>query len=260
VANPTIPFDYRRSHVTPGKGRRYDATYASGRALALYWDHFERPFLEERFARFANRGTPVRYLDFASGTGRILDVAARHFDDLTGIDVSEAMVEVAREKVPTARIIRADVTSEEVDVGSFDVITLFRFILRARDLRDDVLDWLRSVVRDDGVLIVNNHRNAYSIRGLVYRLSHAFRHDGTETELLTDHQVEALMQRAGFAVSEAFGFGILPSIHGRLLLPARVVLRLERRLLRSRLAARFAKNRIYVCTPIVGAARVPAEG
>jgi SAM-dependent methyltransferase len=250
VANPSASFDYRRSHVTPGKGRRYDATYAPGSALALYWDHFEKPFLEARFARIAERTTPVRYLDFASGTGRILDVAAHYFDDLTGIDVSEAMVEVAREKVPSARIVQADVLTEPVDVGQFDVITLFRFILRAHELRDDVLDWLRSVIRDDGVLIVNNHRNAYSLRGLVYRVSHFFRHDGTESELLTDRQVEDLLRDSGFDVQEEFGFDVIPSFRGRLLLPSRLVLWLERRFIGHRWAARFAKNRIYICTPI----------
>lgn len=250
MANPPASFDYRHSHVTPGKGRRYDATYASGSALALYWDHFEKPFLEARFRQIAERSEPVRYLDFASGTGRILDVAAHFFDDLTGIDVSEAMVEVAREKVPTARILQADITTENVDVGTFDVITLFRFILRAHDLRDEVLDWLRSVIRDDGLLIVNNHRNAYSIRGLMYRLSHLFRHDGTESELLTDRQVEELLRASGFEVTEEFGFGVLPSVHGRLLLPARMILWLERRINRSPVDGLYAKNRLYVCRPI----------
>jgi SAM-dependent methyltransferase len=246
----SIPFDYRKSHVNPGKGDRYDAIYAPGSALAFYWDYFERPYLERQFS-LAKAARPAgRYLDFACGTGRILGVGAASFDDAVGIDVSEAMSDLAREKVPTARIVRADVLTETVDVGSFDVISLFRFLLRAGVLRDEILHWLRGVIRDDGILIVNNHRNAHSLRGVMYRIGHRIHRDGFENELLTDREVEAMLQRCGFSVIEEYGFGSVPSFRGHLLLPRRLLLAVERRLAGSGPLTRFAKNRIYVCRPI----------
>jgi SAM-dependent methyltransferase len=247
----SIPFDYRQSHVNPGKGDRYDAIYAPGSALAFYWDHFERPYLERQFARAKSEHPVGRYLDFACGTGRILGVGAASFDDAVGIDVSEAMSDLAREKVPGARIVRADVLTESVDVGTFDVITLFRFLLRAGVLREDILHWLRGVISDDGILIVNNHRNARSIRGLMYRIGHRIHKDGFENELLTDPQVEAMLRGCGFEVIEEYGFGSVPSFRGHLLLPRRVLLALERRLAGSGPLTRFAKNRIYICRPIL---------
>lgn len=255
----SIPFDYRQSHVNPGKGSRYDALYAPGRALALYWDHFERPYLEAQFRREKEARPDGRYLDFACGTGRILNVGARYFDDATGIDVSEVMLDLARAKVPAARIVRADVLTEPVEVGTFDVITLFRFLLRAGDLRDEVLRWLRSVIREDGTLIVNNHRNAHSIRGVVYRIKHLFHPDAFRNELLTDRQVEALLRHCGFEVVEKFGFGSVPSFRGNLLVPPRLLLAVERRLTGSGRLAQFAKNRIYVCRPTAGFLTAPAE-
>lgn len=247
----SIPFDYRKSHVSPNKGSRYDALYAPGSALAFYWDEFERPYIEAQFARVRQeRGGGRRYLDFACGTGRILSVGAPFFDETVGIDVSEAMTTVAREKTPGAHIIQADVLTQPVDVGTFDVVTLFRFLLRAGVLRDDVLHWLRGVIRDDGILIVNNHRNAHSVRGVTYRIGHTIHPDGFENELLTDRQVEAMLRRHGFDVVEEYGFGSVPSFRGHLLLPRRLLLALERRLSGSGRLTRFAKNRIYVCRPV----------
>ncbi|MDP9483948.1 MAG: class I SAM-dependent methyltransferase [Chloroflexota bacterium] len=258
VRGHSIPFDYRQSHVNPGKGSRYDALYSPGSALAFYWDHIERPYLEAQFGKVKQARPDGRYLDFACGTGRILEVGAAYFGDATGIDVSETMSELARAKVPSARIVRVDVLKEPVDVGTFDVITLFRFLLRAGDLRGDVLEWLRAVIRDDGLLIVNNHRNAHSIRGILYRIGHWIHPDPFGSELLTDRQVAAMVRRCGFEVVEEYGFGSVPSYRGSLIVPARVLMALERRLTGSGRTAHFAKNRIYVCRPIVGSASAPA--
>jgi len=143
-----VASDYRESHIRTGRGARYDAYYRPGTALAFYWEHFERPFLEEKVAEAVAGPGSRRYLDFACGTGRILQVGAAWIPDATGIDVSEEMLNVARQKVPRARIIRADVLRESVlDVGTFDVVTLFRFLVRAGLLREPILVWLRSVIR-----------------------------------------------------------------------------------------------------------------
>lgn len=250
MAQDSIPFDYRSSHVSPGKGIRYDAIYARGSALDFYWTQFERPYLEAQFAHAKVQRPNGRYLDFACGTGRILSVGAAYFDDSVGIDVSEPMTAVARQKIPSAQIIQADVLEQPVDVGAFDVVTLFRFLLRAGVLRDEILAWLRGAIRDDGILIVNNHRNARSLRGVSYRVGHRIHPDGFEDEILTDRQVEALLRRHGFEIIEQYGFGSVPSFRGHLLLPRGLLLAVERRLSGSGLLTGFAKNRIYVCRPI----------
>jgi SAM-dependent methyltransferase len=249
VAHDSLSFDYRKSHVSPDKGVRYDRLYAPGSALAFYFDHFERPYIEAQFARVKEERGGGRYLDFACGTGRILAIGAAFFDETVGIDVSEAMTRIARTKTPGAQILEVDVLAQPVDVGTFDVVTLFRFLLRAGMLRDDVLQWLRGVICEDGILIVNNHRNAHSVRGVVFRIGHRIRRDGFEHELLTDGQVEAMLRRHGFDVIEEYGFGSVPSFRGRLLLPRRLLLAVERRLSGSGRLSWFAKNRIYVCRP-----------
>jgi SAM-dependent methyltransferase len=242
-------YDYRHSHVNTGRGAYYDRLYRPGRALAFYWDHFEEPFLRERFAALRDRHPAGRYLDFACGTGRILQVGASFFADATGVDVSEAMLERARAKVPGARIVQADVLSDPIDLGRFDVVTLFRFLLRAGSLREPVLRYLRNVISDDGVLIVNNHRNARSLRGLSYRVAGRIRPNGFEGDLLTDRDMRDLLRRTGFTVEERFSFGVIPSWHGRLLAPSNLLLAVERRSSTSLRLQGATKNRIYVCSP-----------
>ncbi len=152
--------------------------------------------------------------------------------------------------MPHARIIRADVLSTPVDVGKFDLVTLFRFLLRAGKLREPVLRWLRGVVKDDGTLIVNNHRNAYSLRGVAYKAATTVKPNGFEGDLLTDRQMEALLDRFyGFEIAERYSFGVVPSFKGRLLLPPSVVLAFERLTRSNRSLSGLAKNRIYVCHP-----------
>ncbi len=252
MAQPAkVAFDYRRSHTNPGVSGRYDGLYRRGTALSFYWERFERPYLMALFARLAAERPDGRYLDFATGTGRILDVGAEQFRDTTGIDVSEPMLEVAREKRPRATIICADVLTDPVVLEPFDVITLFRFLVRAGDLREQVLGWLRGEIREDGVLIVNNHRNAVSLRGMVFRLRRRVHSSDIDREILSDSEVRAMVHRTGFEVAETYGFGFVPSLHGRLLVPAVLLMAIERRLAGSGPFARLAKNRIYVCRPIV---------
>ncbi len=245
----SVGFDYRTSHTNSQKGARYEGTYRQGTALAFYWERFERPYLEALFAQLAAERPDGRYLDFATGTGRILDVGADRFRDTTGIDVSESMLEHAREKRPDATMISADVLTEPVVLVPFDVITLFRFLVRAGDLREQILGWLRDNIRDDGVLIVNNHRNAASLRGLLFRLRRRVRVTAFDGEVLSDSEVRAMLGRTGFEVVETYGFGFVPSFHGRLLVPVALLDPIERRLSGGGPVARLAKNRIYVCRP-----------
>jgi SAM-dependent methyltransferase len=59
-------------------------------------------------------------LELACGTGSILAQLQSHYD-LTGVDLSEGMLEVAARKVPGARLIHADMT--QISLGeTFDVV------------------------------------------------------------------------------------------------------------------------------------------
>jgi SAM-dependent methyltransferase len=110
------------------------------------------------------------HLDFACGTGRILHVAEEIFPKTTGVDVSETMVKLAREKCHRSEIIVQDITTTPLNTR-YDVITAFRFFLNAEpELRKNVLKAIRKNLADNGCLIVNIHVNRTSILGRVYQL------------------------------------------------------------------------------------------
>jgi ubiquinone/menaquinone biosynthesis C-methylase UbiE len=239
--------DYRSSHLDARCPAQFEGHYIHGHGH-LYWNHFERPYLETLFARLG-RECPGRYLDFACGTGRILELASPHFIETVGIDVSEAMLSEARRRFPTARLIQVDVMTDPPDVGTFQVISLFRFILSAEDhLREGVLHWLRKVIAPGGVLVVNNHLNQWSITGLRHRLRNVVR--GRPGGPPTERHMETLLRRCGFEIVEAYGFGIIPPWRHTRRSPSTLLLRLERLLGASRRLQAYAKDRIYLCRPI----------
>ena len=84
--------------------------------------------------------TPLVHLDFACGTGRILEYFAGRVDSSTGVDVSDSMMEVAGRWPPKAELIEADLTQNDV-LGDrrFNLITAFRFFPNAEpELRQAV--------------------------------------------------------------------------------------------------------------------------
>ena len=80
----------------------------------------ERPGWEEELDEIAvllGRLSPVRTLDVACGTGFI----TRHLPgELVGLDQSERMLEIARERIPDATFVQGDALSLPFDDGSFD--------------------------------------------------------------------------------------------------------------------------------------------
>ena len=238
--------DYRSSHLDAKCPAAFDGHYVTGHGH-LYWNHFERPYLERLFARLG-REYPGRYLDFACGTGRIMEIASPHFVETVGIDVSEPMLDECRRRIPTAQLIQVDVMTDPPDVGEFQVISLFRFILSAEDhLREGVLKWLRTVIAPDGVLVVNNHLNRWSITGLRHRWRNIVQ--GRPGGPPTEQHMETLFRRSGFEIVEAYGFGIIPPWRDTPRAPSTPLLRLERLLGASRKLQTYAKDRIYVCRP-----------
>jgi SAM-dependent methyltransferase len=238
--------DYRTSHLVGDCAARFDGYYRSGTGH-LYWEHFEKPYLERLFARLGKE-RPGRYLDFACGTGRILEVGVPHFDEAVGIDVSEVMLAEARRKVPNARLIHADVMVDPPNVGAFQVISLFRFILSAEQhLREGVLGWLRTVIASEGMLVLNNHLNKWSLLALKHRVRNAMRGQWGATP--ADKDMELLLQRCGFRVVERHGIGVLPQWRDRRWFPSATVLHLEELLESSSTLQKYAKERIYLCSP-----------
>jgi SAM-dependent methyltransferase len=100
-------------------------------------------------------GESSRLLDAACGTGEHLRRLANRFD-VTGLDLSEAMLAIARGKVPDAPLLRDDLESFRVDHPFDAVLCLFSSIgyLVGEDRLRAASDSFAKAVRPGGVLIV----------------------------------------------------------------------------------------------------------
>jgi 2-polyprenyl-3-methyl-5-hydroxy-6-metoxy-1,4-benzoquinol methylase len=75
----------------------------------------------ESLLDLAGVGDGDRVLDVATGTGSVAAAAASRGAEVTGVDISEEMLELARRRVPQGRFLAAD--AEELEVGErFDAV------------------------------------------------------------------------------------------------------------------------------------------
>jgi len=190
--------------------------YGPGSYAAQVWQ-WQRPVVEQAVKDFrSGHSGPVRLLDFACGTGRVLACLEPLVDTAEGVDISENMVAVARGKCRRARLQVGDIlTQPELLQTEYDLISSFRFLLNAEpDLRHRVLKRLRQVLRmPDGRLLVNVHGNAHSLRhpAVVWRRwRERTRPTGEMLNELSRPAALSLLAESGFQVVRQHGFGILP--------------------------------------------------
>lgn len=242
---------YRGHFVGEGAAAAYDTEEYAGQSYgSLLWA-IESGQLD---ALLRDVSRDARYLDFACGTGRVLAHVAPYFASATGIEIAPSMAELARRRVPDAKILVRDITSSDVEVeGTYDVVTAFRFMLNAEpELRVAALRALRRrLAGPEAILIFNNHGNLFSHK-LVTAAPRMLRHRGTHQpsgNVLTEHELRRVAREARLEIRRVAGAGLLG---GRLAqrLPRTPVERLERRFAASSLS-RLGSNQIYVARTTV---------
>jgi len=189
-----------------------------------------------------------RYLDFACGTGRLTREIAPMARASVGVDISETMLENARAKVPGVEFIHADLTTSQLDLGEFDLISAFRFFGNADpELRVEALRVINQLQPIGSFLVTNNHRNPAS---LVHRISKL---RGVSMELdLTPGLFSKLLAGAGYHVVKVVPIGAW-MYRGRSMHLAGTRPRLERALERvfgHGVMARFAPDSVVLAQKI----------
>jgi ubiquinone/menaquinone biosynthesis C-methylase UbiE len=113
----------------PGYGRRMEVF---DQLAELYQgEHSHNPFqaaLVERINALTPAGSSV--LDLGCGTGvPTAKILTESDHRVVGVDVSEGMLRLAREQVPAAEYVHADVRDLPADFGPFDAVTAFFSLL-----------------------------------------------------------------------------------------------------------------------------------
>lgn len=191
--------DYRKIHLD--RGEEYDDNLAQ-EPFSLYMTQIEQSLLKKIIPSLFPDKIPA-YLDFACGTARITSAVAPMSKISYGVDISASMLEKAKTKCPNTTFINTDITQEPLEIDPVNLITSFRFFGNAQnDLRIEVLTVLNKLLKKEGYLIINNHRNPWSLRNILLRMN------GGKTDLdLTPVRINKLLIDHGFAVKKSYAIG-----------------------------------------------------
>lgn len=217
----TTNINYADRFQQEGSVESYETGEYNPRSYSTFIWNLQQPVLARLVQDLRQNGkAPVRLLDFACGTGRIISSIETLVDDAEGIDISEKMVEVARRKCRTARLGVGDIIQHPALLhGPYDLITCFRFVLNVEpEIRRSALHRLRQVISEpNGRLIISVHGNSGSLRHLAiawkrWRLRNASPSQQGEVMLneMSSAEARELFRETGFEVVDEFGFGILP--------------------------------------------------
>jgi SAM-dependent methyltransferase len=196
-------------------------------------------------------GRQIDYLDFASGTGRIIAYIEDKVDNATGIEISPAMCTIARKKLKYGKLLCCDITSPSTPTeGKYDLITAFRFILNAGpELRLVAMKALTLRLKDErSWIIFNNHANPFSIKLImwpVHFIRQLWKGKDPAGNYLTNTQVYRLTTETDLHIVRVIGYGFLGG-HLAKVFSKKWICYIESWLAKCPLLSRFGINQCYV--------------
>lgn len=250
---------YTDHYQEQGKsGESYDRSLANRFELAIF--RLEHSILRDLFRRLRASDPNTAYLDFACGTGRIIEVFSNLIRTKVGVDTSSGQLAVARAKVPDAEFVHGNVVTNPDLLGGrrFDLITSFRLLLNLEPgNRVPILRALRELLTTDGRLVIDNHMNRHSILGLTALFAHKVLRVPKKPlvppgrrgiiSTMSESEMREALAEAGLHVDEIHRIFVLPGHKSFQLLPTRWLVPVENLLSRIPVANRLSKNQIYVC-------------
>ncbi len=204
----SAPQNYSNSHKDPEKPAQYDGGFWQwGTTKNQLWK-LEQQLIQAELDRLNTPNFSV--LDFACGTGRITSLLENTFSDVTGVDISAPMAQLAQQRCPNATILVGDILGEKSIIDrQFDLITSFRFFLNAeQSLRKAILEKLWEQLKPGGRLLVNFHLNPTSMTGLYFRARSLLKKNSLP--MLSVQDARTLLEDQGLVIETVQGYGFLP--------------------------------------------------
>lgn len=200
---------YRESHTTADYGQKYSESYRTGYNY-MQWSRAELPLLKKILLEL-KQNADQRYLDFACGTGRILEVGESIFEDSTGYDISRPMLDEASAKLQHAKLLKIDISRQDIE-EVFDVMTSFRFFTNAeRELSVKILAALHGALSENGKFVVGFHRNGNGVLAKLCSLRGIKTVPGGPQFRDLDY-AETLLKEAGFKIDAVHWYSFAPKI------------------------------------------------
>lgn len=234
--------------------------YGEGSYSHYIWS-LQRPILRKIIQEYqAQRGFPsdLKLLDFACGTGRITSAVEDLATVSHGVDISPAMVEIAKSKSLQSHFFVGDIlTMSDPSLSGYDIVTAFRFFLNVEhEMRINVLRELRKKMKSNSsILIANIHGNSWSARHIAIaakKIRKSLLAINVPGELLNEmspREAQAMFEQGGFQVQSCYGFGIVPPTLYRTPL-ASVAKVIDRSISGRNPLTSLTIDLLYVCTPM----------
>ena len=175
--------------------------------LAPFYNLMTLPLVRvrDRVVDFTNADKGSTILDVATGTGQQAFAFAKHGYDVTGVDITESMLQIAQKhnKDGLVKFEAADATCMRFDKNSFDVCCI-SFALHDMPLtiREKVLQETVRVTRPNGMIVVVDYDlPANKIgRALMYRLMTLYESEYYKEFIVSDFR--GLIEETGIKINE----------------------------------------------------------
>lgn len=207
--------DYTKVFQDTGAVEKYETITYAPNSYASQINDRQRDYLRTLVRREFGPMAPVQH-DFACGTGRAIRTLHGLVREAHGYDTSAEMMAKAAEVGSRASWHQVAVDGpvpSPVPAGHPAIVTMFRLMVNVDDeVRDRAMAFAAKALPsfESGILVVENHGNAGSLRHLRAR-----RHrDKRWFAELSHDEVEKLFARHGFEAIERRGFSMItPSLH-----------------------------------------------
>ncbi len=256
--------EYRKSHLSSDVVNTYKTMYQGFDTTFSIVDRFsyarwliEKVELGNYLKEHSMAFKKMDALDFACGTGRLTELIQPYVNSITGIDISEKMIQVAKEKKIKAEFNVLDITNNDYAPSkTYDIIFAFRFFLRAEDsLRKDVMLALRQHINKNGVLIFNVHDNPVSLNWPLFLYSKIFKkespvhsnYDLGVRRSFREAEVKNLLCDCGFEIERVSKIGFVPNYLYGLPVLYKLFYMLDKLIYKYSLFKSFSIESIYYC-------------
>ncbi len=182
-----------------------EANIALHTRLAGEYNSCEPQFRKENLDRVEailrstlERAKCERMLDLGCGTGFVIDLAKHHTRHITGVDVTQAMLDrVDRTGPATIELHNHDTGSFEPEAGTYDVVTAYSFLHHLYDIRP-TLRTAYKALREGGVFYADQDPNFYFWEAIGKLERHGDHHATVRREIeMTSYKDEDIEKEFG---------------------------------------------------------------
>jgi ubiquinone/menaquinone biosynthesis C-methylase UbiE len=183
--------------------------------IAKFYDRVIDPInapLRDAAIRLAGPTESTTVLDVGCGTGSFVAAFLEAGASASGLDLSDAMLAIARERIPNGEFHTGDATAMPFDDGTFDLTCASLFLHELEpDIRDGVLREMARITAPGGRLLVIDYRiGSLRVKGWVSRTvsTVAERFAGRDhyrnwRTFMKEGGIPAAVERSGMSIDQA---------------------------------------------------------